>query len=118
MFEADDIREWRGHDVVDAERHRIGTLESVYVDTATDRPLFATVTVGLPTHRRLVFVPLANARVGPGYLRVAHPKSQVKKAPAIDIDGELPAEDEAAVFAHYKLDYVPGAGGERRLARR
>lgn len=118
MFEAGDIREWRGHDVVDIGGHRIGTLESVYVDTATDEPSFATVTVGLPTRRRLVFVPLAGALVGPGYLQVAQPKSRVKHAPAIGTDGELPAEDEAAVFAHYELDYAPGAGGERRLARR
>ncbi|MGW4440554.1 PRC-barrel domain-containing protein [Streptomyces sp. NPDC004596] len=118
MFEAGDIREWRGHDVVDSGGHKIGTLESVYVDTATDRPSFATVTVGLPTRRRLAFVPLAGATVGPGYLRVAFAKDVVKKAPAIDTDGELPASDEPAVFAHYGLDYAPGAGGERRLARR
>ncbi|WP_059011872.1 PRC-barrel domain-containing protein [Streptomyces specialis] len=118
MFEADNIRDWRGHDVVDPGGHKIGTLEAVYVDTATDRPAFATVTVGMPTRRRLVFVPLAGATVGPGYLKVIHPKNQVKDAPAIDTDGELPAEEEPAVFTHYELSYQPGAGGERRLARR
>ena len=35
MFEAADIREWRGHDVVDDSGHKIGTLESVYVDTSS-----------------------------------------------------------------------------------
>ncbi|MER7483154.1 PRC-barrel domain-containing protein [Streptomyces sp. NPDC126510] len=74
MFEAHDIREWRGHDVVDHERHKIGVLEAVYVDTATDRPAFATVTVGLPTRHRLVFVPLGDATVGTGYLKVAYDK--------------------------------------------
>ncbi|MER8183375.1 PRC-barrel domain-containing protein [Kitasatospora sp. NPDC094015] len=118
MFEATDIREWRGHDVVDADGHKIGTLEAVYVDTATDLPSFATVTVGLPTRRRLVFVPLDGAAVGPGYLKVTRPKGQVKNAPSIDTDGELPAEDEPAVFAHYELEYVQGESGERRLGRR
>jgi hypothetical protein len=118
MFEAGDIREWRGHDVVDADDHKIGTLESVYVDTGTDQPAFATVTVGLPTRRRLVFVPLAGARVGPGYLKVTYSKNQVKDAPSIDTDGELPVADEAAIFAHYELTYSLGAAGERRLARR
>ncbi|MGW0872801.1 PRC-barrel domain-containing protein [Streptomyces sp. NPDC002740] len=118
MFEASDIREWRGHDVVDPQGHRIGVLESVYVDTGTDMPCFATVTVGLPTRRRLVFVPLLGATVGPGYLKVAHDKNSVKKAPSIDLDGELHAPEEPKVFAHYELDYAPGAGGERRLARR
>ncbi|MEU6775047.1 PRC-barrel domain-containing protein [Streptomyces sp. NPDC046759] len=118
MFEADDIRSWRGHDVVDPAGHKIGTLESIYVDTVTDQPFFATVTVGMPTRRRLVFVPLPGATVGPGYLKVAHGRDVVKKAPAIDTDGELPAADEPSVFAHYDLQYESGAGSERRLARR
>ncbi|WKX74338.1 PRC-barrel domain-containing protein [Streptomyces sp. XD-27] len=118
MFEVEDIREWRDHDVVDEGRHKIGTLESIYVDTATDQPSFATVTVGLPTRRRLVFVPLAEATVGPGYLKVPYSRQLVKDAPWIDTDGVLPAEDEPAVFKHYELPYQAGAGGERRLARR
>jgi hypothetical protein len=113
-----DIREWREHDVVDESGKRIGTMESVYVDTATDLPFFATVSVGLPTRRRLVFVPLTGALVGPRYVKVAFPKSLVKGAPGIDTDGVLAAEEEPAVFAHYELQYSTGAGGERRLARR
>ena len=118
MFEAGDIREWRGHDVVDSDGHKIGTFESVYVDTGTDQPSFATVTVGLPTRHRLVFVPLAGATVGPGYLKVTYSKGLVKDAPSIDIDGVLPAGDEEEIFKHYDLTYTTGGGGERRLARR
>ena len=29
MFEAGDIREWRGHDVVDSDGRKIGALEAV-----------------------------------------------------------------------------------------
>ncbi|WP_280672643.1 PRC-barrel domain-containing protein [Kitasatospora sp. MAP12-44] len=118
MIEIGEIREWYGHDVVDSKGRRIGTLESIYVDTATDQPSFATVMVGLPTRHRLAFVPVEEAVVGPGYLQVPYPKSQVKDAPSIETDGVLPAEDEAAVFGHYQLAYQQGTGGERRLARR
>ncbi|MEU6237184.1 PRC-barrel domain-containing protein [Kitasatospora sp. NPDC047058] len=118
MIGAADIREWRGHAVVDEKGRRIGTLESVYVETASDQPSFATVTVGMVGRRRLVFVPLDEAVLGPGYVRVAFAKALVKKAPSIDTDGVLPAEDEPALFAHYGLRYARGAGGERRLARR
>jgi PRC-barrel domain len=118
VFETANIREWRGHDVVDAEGHKIGELEAVYVDTSTDLPSFGTVQVGLPTRRRLVFVPLSQATVGPGYLKVAYDRKQVKDAPSIDTDGELPAGDEEAIFNHYGLAYRPGANGERLLARR
>jgi hypothetical protein len=88
------------------------------VDTGTDQPAFATVTVGLPTRRRLVFVPLTGATVGPGYLKITYSKRRVKDAPSIGIDAELPAADEEAAFKHYDLAYQPGGGGERRLARR
>jgi hypothetical protein len=118
VFEAVDIREWRGHDVVDAEGHKIGELEAVYVDTSTDLPSFGTVMVGLPTRRRLVFVPLGQAMVGPGYLKVVYSRKQVKDAPSIGTDGELPAGDEEAIFQHYGLPYQTGADGERRLGRR
>jgi PRC-barrel domain len=118
VFEAANIREWRGHDVVDAEGHKIGELEAVYVDTGTDLPSFGTVKVGMLTRHRLVFVPLDQATVGPGYLKVCYDKKQVKDAPSIDTDGELPAGDEEAIFKHYGLTYQPGGGGERRLARR
>lgn len=118
MFEATNIREWRGHDVVDDGRHKIGPLEAVYVDTATDQAAFGTVQVGLPGRRRLVFVPLQGAKVGPGYLQVAFDKKQVKDAPSIAPDGELLVGDEEAVFSHYGLQYEAGSEGERRLGRR
>jgi hypothetical protein len=69
VFEAADIREWRGHDVVDPDGHKIGELEAIYVDTSTDQPAFGTVKVGMPTRHRLAFVPLAGAIVGPGYIQ-------------------------------------------------
>jgi hypothetical protein len=118
MFEINDIREWRDHDVIDESRSKIGQLESIYVDTATDQPAFATVTIGMPTRRRLAFVPLAGATVGPGYIQVRYPKKLVREAPCIDTDGELMATAEPELFGHYNISYTPGSAGERRLARR
>ena len=53
MFEAENIRDWREHDVVDTDGKKIGKLEAVYVDTGSDDPAFASVTVGMPGRRRL-----------------------------------------------------------------
>jgi hypothetical protein len=42
MIGAENIRDWRNHDVVDPDGHKIGQLEAIYVDTGTDEPaLFA-----------------------------------------------------------------------------
>ena len=117
MFEADDIREWRGHNVVDDSGSKIGELEALYVDTRTDEYEFATVKVGLLSRQRLVFVPTAGATVGPSYFKVRFPKKQVRDAPSIDTDGELLATDEPAVFRHYEMPYEAGES-ERLLARR
>ncbi len=117
MFEAEDIRDWLGHDVLDDAGDKIGELESIYYDTASDEPSFATIKVGMLSHR-LVFVPLHGATVGPGFLKVGYAKKLVQAAPSIETDGGLEAAAEAAVFDHYGIAYQPGATGERRLARR
>jgi hypothetical protein len=80
MFEAADIREWRGHDVV-AQGHMIGELEAVYVDTGTDQPWSGTVKVERPTRHWLVLMPFDQAAVGPGYIKVSCDKKQVQDAP-------------------------------------
>lgn len=118
MFEAENIRDWRDHNVVDPDGNKIGLLEAVYVDTSTDQPAFASVKIGMIGRHRLTFVPLDRATVAPSHMRVAYPKKQVKDAFTIDTDGELAAADEPGLFEHYGLAYQPGAGGERRLARR
>ena len=118
MIHVGDIREWRSHDVIDRDGHKIGMLEAIYVNTSTDEPAMATVQTGLPTRHRLVFVPLEGATVGPGYVKVAHDKALVKECPSIGTDDILPAEEEEAIFKHYGLTYQQGAGGERQLARR
>jgi hypothetical protein len=118
MFEAENIRDWRDHDVIGSDGGKIGQLEAVYVDTASDQPAFASVKIGMIGRHRLTFVPLDRATVSPSYLRVAYDKKLVKDAPTIDTDGELAAEEEQPLFEHYGLPYQAGAGGERRLGRR
>ena len=118
MFEADDIRDWLGLSVVDREGSKIGVLEGLYYDTSDDTAAFATVKVGFPGGGRLVFVPLAGARVAPKNLRVEVDKKLAKAAPAIAVDGQLESEAEAEIYTYYGLAYERGASGERRLGRR
>jgi PRC-barrel domain len=118
MIHPADIREWRHSDVIDPEGKKIGALEGIYVDTVTDMPSVATIRTGLRSRQRLVFVPVDEATLGPGYVQVAYSKGQVKKAPSIDTDGVLPVGREEEIFMHYDRPYEPGADRGRRLARR
>jgi sporulation protein YlmC with PRC-barrel domain len=117
MVELDNIREWRGQDVVDPEGEKIGTLEDVYFDIDSTEPQFARVKTGM-LGKRLTFVPLADAVAGRDRLQVAFDKDRVKDAPSIEPDGELSEQDEADLYRFYGLDYAPSMTGGRRLARR
>jgi hypothetical protein len=118
VFEADDIRDWQGSTVVDRDGSKIGTLEGLYYDTATQQPTFASIQIGIVGRHRLTFVPLAGARVSPSHLRVMVEKKTVKDALTIDTDGALTAAQEPELFEHYGIAYQPGSSGERRLGRR
>jgi len=118
VFEADNIQDWKDRTVVDRDGNKIGILEGLYYDTATEQPTFASVQIGIIGRHRLTFVPLDGARVSPDHLRVLVDKKTVKDAPTIETDGALTAAQEPELFAHYGLGYQPGAGGERRLGRR
>jgi hypothetical protein len=117
MFPAENLRDWRGQKVIDHEGDKVGELEAVYVDTATDEPAFVTVRIGMLGRHRLVFVPVDGATVAPTTVRVRYPKKLIHDGPSIDTDGELTAANEPEVFAHYDLPYS-AATGERRLGRR
>jgi hypothetical protein len=112
----EDIKEWRGQDILDAQGEKLGKLDEVYYDTETDVPAFGAVKSGL-VGKHITLVPLAGASAGQSYIRVATAKAQFKDAPSIDTDAELTAEDEASSYGHFGLEYRPGGAGARRLAK-
>jgi hypothetical protein len=112
----DDVKEWRGQDVLDAQGEKLGKLDEVYYDTETDAPAFAAVKSGL-VGKHITLVPLAGATAGLSYLRVATAKERFKDAPSVDTDAELTAEDEASSYRHFGLEYRPAGAGARRLAK-
>jgi hypothetical protein len=112
----EDVKDWRGQDVIDRGSDKLGKLDEVYYDTEVDLPAFAAVKSGL-LGKQLTLVPLLHATVGQSYLRVNVSKDQFKEAPSFDPDAELTADDEARAFGYYGLDYRAAADGARRLAK-
>jgi sporulation protein YlmC with PRC-barrel domain len=117
VIPVENISEWRGQEVVDADGSKLGKLEEVYHDGETDEPSFIAVKTGLMS-KSLTLVPLAHASVGRDFVRVQRTKSEFKKAPSFDTGAELSLDDEAAAFRHYGLEYSPAGAGARRLAKR
>ncbi|MFD7539863.1 PRC-barrel domain-containing protein [Streptomyces sp. NPDC059819] len=118
MMRIADTRAWHSREVIDAQGCRIGALEAVYADTGTDEPAVAAVQVGPPTPHRLVLVPLDDAVVGPGYVRVGYDRALVEMCPSVRADDVMPAAGEAAIVEHYGLKDRPVSNGERQPARR
>jgi hypothetical protein len=113
----EDIKDWRGQDVLDPQSEKLGKLDEVFYDTDTDQPAFVAIKSGTLS-KHLTLVPLGGATVGRDYVRVSTPKDRFKAAPSFSPDVELSGDDEAEAYGYYGLGYTPGGlGGARRLAK-
>ena len=106
----DTVLEWRGRTVVDRAGEKIGKFQEIYLDTETDRPEWAAVSTGL-LRRRQRLVPLSEAQPEGDDVRVPFDKEHVESAPEVDSDRDLSQDEEAALYAHYGLDYSKGESG-------
>src|SRR3954469_20593629 len=103
-FQKDDLLQKRGQDLYDNDGEKIGKIEEIYLDAETNEPEWALVNTGL-FGTKSTFVPLRDATVEDGALRVPYEKARVKDAPKMDPDGQLSQEEEAELYRHYGLDY-------------
>ncbi len=95
-----------GHKVVDAEGHKIGQAEQVYLDDTTGAPVWVTVKSGLFGTREH-FAPLRGASIVEDDVCLACAKDQVDSAPDLDAGRHLSVEEEHSLRQHYGL----GDGG-------
>ena len=96
--------QYRGQTLVANDGEKIGTIEDVYVDNATEQPEWALVNTGLFGSKQ-TFVPLTSASSEEGRVVVPFNKAQVKDAPAVDADGDLDEAEESRLAQHYGLGY-------------
>src|SRR5215212_9772877 len=103
-----------GGNVVGADGQKIGSMGQIYVDDSSGEPSFVTVKTGLFGMAES-FVPLRDATVTGGDIRVAYSKDAVKDAPWVVPDGRLTPTEEQRLYAHYGLStsggYTPETEG-------
>jgi hypothetical protein len=116
-IQVEDIKQWRGQDVIDPEAKKLGRLAEILYDTETDTPAFAVVRSGRLGGRHATLVPLSGASAGQDYLRVAVEKRAFKDAPSFDPERELSAEDEARAYEYYGITYPRSDLSGRVLAK-
>ena len=76
----DGLLDWKGRVVVDLDGHRIGRIVDVQFKSETDVPEWGYITYGRLGLRRR-FVPLVDAELLAGQVRVPYTKAMVKAAP-------------------------------------
>jgi uncharacterized protein (TIGR02271 family) len=103
-FQKDQILQFRGKSLSDADGGKIGSIEEIYLDAETDAPEWALINTGL-FGSKSTFVPLRDASEVDGTLRVPFEKAAVKDAPKIDPDGQLSQREERELYRHYGMEY-------------
>ncbi|MGI5471038.1 PRC and DUF2382 domain-containing protein [Streptomyces sp. CA-132043] len=91
-----------GLNVIDADGAKVGSVQQVYRDDATNEPEWITVRTGLFGTKE-TFVPLAGCTRVDDALRVPHTKDLIKDAPRMDADGHLEPSEEERLYRHYGL---------------
>jgi hypothetical protein len=102
MIDAQQARRLIGTNLVDSEGTKVGSIGQLYLDDRSERPEWVCVHTGLFGSKE-TFVPLAEATIVNGEVRVPYLKDQIKDAPSIDADGTLSPGEENALYGHYGL---------------
>jgi uncharacterized protein (TIGR02271 family) len=98
-----DITTVIGSSAVDNEGGKLGKVGQVYLDDETGRPEWATISTGLFGTSE-TFVPLTDASIDGGTLRVPYEKAKVKDAPRVDAEqGHLSPDEEAELYRYYGI---------------
>lgn len=102
------IEAWRGQDVLDRGGVKLGRLEEVYYDPATQQPILLSVKSGI-LGRQVTLIPAEQATVSRDYLRVPYTGEQVERSQGSPVEDVLTGEQVAAVGAVFGLGW-PVAG--------
>ena len=94
-----------GYDVIDSGGNKLGSVDNVWVDDATDELEFIGVKTGMVFGKTHV-IPTVDAEADPGNnsIRVPYAEDQIKGAPSFGAHDELSPEQESEVYSYYGLD--------------
>jgi uncharacterized protein (TIGR02271 family) len=110
MLNENQAREVVGSTLYDSDGDKVGKVGQLFLDDTTGRPEFVTVNTGFFGSGES-FVPVENATLEGGDLRVPFSKQQIKDAPNVDLDGRhLDEAEEQRLFEHYGMGSVYSSG--------
>jgi len=91
-----------GYDVYTQDGDKLGAVDNVWVDDATDQTEFIGVKTGWlfgKTH----IIPTADAQISGNTVTIPYGKDQIEGAPSFDADAEISPDEEQQVYRYYGL---------------
>ena len=110
-------RDLVGRDVFDARGERLGRLHSLYRDRDNEAVCFGAVAMLRRGRRRLVYMPLVDATVGPNSVTLRCGAELARRGPQTRPGQPLPVGAEPSLYAHFEIPYRPTPTPGRRLRR-
>jgi uncharacterized protein (TIGR02271 family) len=92
-----------GENVIDTDGNTIGSVNSVWVDDATNELEFIGVKTGWLFGQTHV-IPCADAQFSGDTITVPYSQDQIKDAPSFGADDELSPDDEQEIYTYYGLN--------------
>jgi hypothetical protein len=99
----EDYSAWTGRDVIAPDGDRLGVVELIFLDEATDLPEW--VLVRLEGADTASFVPLAGASVEEDAIRVEQDRERIAAAPVLEVEDTLTVTECRRLYEHYGLAY-------------
>jgi len=92
-----------GYDVLDSAGNKIGSVDNVWVDDATNALEFIGVKTGWLLGKTHV-IPVENANISDGTITVPFAEDQIKDAPSFGGDDEISPDAEDEIYSYYGMD--------------
>lgn len=103
----DGIGTMLGAEVRSVDQHRVGEVEQVFIDDESGAPKWVSVHAGVFGAVKSM-VPVQNAQLDDGVLRVPFTKQVIADAPRVTDQGHLSPEEEEALRRHYRSTVLEG----------
>ena len=99
----DDFSAWTGRDVLTPDGERLGAVELIFLDEATEAPEWVLVELGDADGSALV--PLAGASVEEESIRVEQDRERIVAAPRLEVEDTITVAECRRLYEHYGLAY-------------
>ncbi len=96
-----------GCEVTDSNGNKIGKIDGVWVDDATNDLEFIGVKIGMLMGKTHI-IPVMQGQTGSGTISVPYDESKIKDAPSFSADDELSPADEDRIYTYYGVDRSTG----------